>query len=54
MKKTKPATTPTPPETSSEIDWDLLDELETDPAQLDQDLVISKLLRNRAKEKAKT
>jgi hypothetical protein len=34
---------------SKEIDWDLLDDLETDPAQLDQDLVISQMLRDQAK-----
>ena len=37
-------TTQTPPENSSEVDWDLLDELEGDPAQTDQDLALQMAL----------
>ena len=39
-----PQTTQTPPESSSEIDFDLLDDLEPDPAQLDQEIAVSRAL----------
>lgn len=49
MKKTKRPTSQTPPESSSEIDWDKLFEMETDDAQIEQDLVLSRAMQMREK-----